>query len=167
MKLQLLGLQWHINIMETVTRIRNRFNEALLHVLWLHTAIKGPGCQQKTVWCKPHFFGDMFNQVESLSGKFTGQMFPLIFMGFATRLLKHMLHTVTQVIPVEGSPVLPAPWSSDVQHEGSPGRTGEGHHNWGPRSPKLTLQVSNLREHEFGRSAHHLFYGKKGIIDLF
>lgn len=47
-----------------------------------------------------------------------------------------------QVITVDGNSVLPV--MSNIQDH----LKGQGHHTWGPLTPRLSLQASNLREHK-------------------
>lgn len=119
MKLQLPWLQWHINLMETVTRIRNIFDEALLHMLWLHMAMKGPGCHRRTCEAKIILRGICLTKLKGHQASLLDKRASPDFPGICFNTCYMSSHTIA----VGGSPVLPARWSSDVQQKASPERT--------------------------------------------
>lgn len=141
-------------------------------MLWLRRAIKGPGCQEKNIWFKPHFSGTRLTKFRGCEASLLDDCFHWFsWVLLPGCVLKHMLHTSAQVITVDGSPVLPMPWSGDVQQKGSSGRMGKAitagehlHPNSYTSSkwwPATHLQRSNLSNHEFGRGATTCFMKKK------
>lgn len=111
-----LRLQWHISIVEAVTGMRTIFGEALPYKLWVHMAIKGLGCYRRIYHATPRFGGMCLTK---LKGLWASLLHKNCLPWFSWVCYSHSGSSNT-------SHHLRWPFCrvSDVQHTGSPQRTG-------------------------------------------